>query len=136
MSLQVDSEIVSRELMDTAPAKVLSEKGTQEIPRIQGPNGNATNSPSSTTQGRVKYRHVAAVHSRSRKSCLSSDSDQSPSFLGFRNLMVIVLSKLLVPDIFPLFLGICTFEHMRYAASAHVSMGRSYSDSIRLVYDG
>ena len=41
----------------------------------------------------VKYRHVAAVHSRSRTSSLSSDSDQTPSFLGFRNLMVIVLSK-------------------------------------------
>ncbi|CAF9913553.1 MAG: hypothetical protein HETSPECPRED_001594 [Heterodermia speciosa] len=39
----------------------------------------------------VKYRHVAAVHSRSRTSCLSSDSDTTPSFLGFRNLMVIVL---------------------------------------------
>lgn len=39
-----------------------------------------------------KYRHVAAVHSRSRTSCLSHDSDVAPSFLGFRNLMVIVLS--------------------------------------------
>lgn len=41
----------------------------------------------------VKYRHVAAVHSRSRTSCLSSDSDKTPNFLGFRNLMVIVLSE-------------------------------------------
>lgn len=41
-----------------------------------------------------KYRHVAAVHSRQRASCLSQDSEVSPSFLGFRNLMVIVLSKL------------------------------------------
>lgn len=39
-----------------------------------------------------KYRHVAAVHSRPRTSCLSHDSDAAPSFLGFRNLMVIVLS--------------------------------------------
>ena len=41
----------------------------------------------------VKYRHVAAVHSRLRTSCLSSDSDKTPSFLGFRNLMVVVLSE-------------------------------------------
>ena len=40
-----------------------------------------------------KYRHVAAVHSRARASCLSHDSDVSPSFLGFRNLMVLVLGK-------------------------------------------
>ncbi|KZZ95885.1 diacylglycerol acyltransferase DGAT2 [Moelleriella libera RCEF 2490] len=37
------------------------------------------------------YRHVAAVHSKSRPSCLSHDSDAAPSFIGFRNLMVIVL---------------------------------------------
>jgi diacylglycerol O-acyltransferase-1 len=38
-----------------------------------------------------KYRHVAAVHAQPRTSCLSHDSDAAPSFLGFRNLMVIVL---------------------------------------------
>lgn len=41
-----------------------------------------------------KYRHVAAVHSRPRTSCLDHDSDATPSFLGFRNLMVIVLSMM------------------------------------------
>ncbi|KAL1977294.1 hypothetical protein VTN31DRAFT_153 [Thermomyces dupontii] len=40
---------------------------------------------------RSRYRHVAAYHSESRASCLSRDSTASPSFLGFRNLMVIVL---------------------------------------------
>ena len=40
----------------------------------------------------AKYRHFAAVHSKPRTSCLSHDSEHSPSFLGFRNLMVIVLS--------------------------------------------
>lgn len=38
-----------------------------------------------------KYRHVAAIHSRPKTSCLSRDSEISPSFVGFRNLMVIVL---------------------------------------------
>ena len=40
-----------------------------------------------------RYRHIAAVHSSARTSCLSHDSDAAPSFLGFRNLMVIVLSQ-------------------------------------------
>ena len=39
-----------------------------------------------------KYRHVAAVHAQPRTSCLSHDSVEAPSFFGFRNLMVIVLS--------------------------------------------
>ncbi|KAL1908360.1 hypothetical protein Sste5344_005888 [Sporothrix stenoceras] len=38
-----------------------------------------------------KYRHVAAIHSKTQPSCLSHESTVSPSFLGFRNLMVIVL---------------------------------------------
>jgi hypothetical protein len=38
-----------------------------------------------------KYKHVTAVHSRPKASCLSHDSHAAPSFLGFRNLMVIVL---------------------------------------------
>lgn len=40
---------------------------------------------------RSKYRHVEAYHSQLRHSSLSRDSNDSPSFLGFRNLMVIVL---------------------------------------------
>lgn len=50
------------------------------------PNGRQGKTP-------TKYRHIAAVHARQRTSCLSHDSDQSPSFLGFRNLMVIVLGQ-------------------------------------------
>ncbi|RYC53998.1 hypothetical protein CHU98_g12211 [Xylaria longipes] len=38
-----------------------------------------------------KYRHVAAVHYKARPSTLSHDTEASPSFIGFRNLMVIVL---------------------------------------------
>ncbi|EAQ89124.1 hypothetical protein CHGG_05743 [Chaetomium globosum CBS 148.51] len=40
---------------------------------------------------RNKYRHVEAVHSESKPSCLSHDATETPSFIGFRNLMVIVL---------------------------------------------
>jgi diacylglycerol O-acyltransferase 1 len=38
-----------------------------------------------------KYRHVAAFHSKTQSSCLSHEAPVSPSFLGFRNLMVLVL---------------------------------------------
>lgn len=44
-----------------------------------------------------KYRHVAAVHYGPRTSCLDHDSTAAPSFLGFRNLMVIVLGISLSP---------------------------------------
>ena len=47
----------------------------------------------STKPNRSKYRHVAAYHSRLRHSSLSRDSDVTPSFLGFRNLMVLVLGR-------------------------------------------
>jgi diacylglycerol O-acyltransferase 1 len=43
-----------------------------------------------------KYRHVAAVHSKARPSALSHDTQVSPSFVGFRNLMVIVLGVFIV----------------------------------------
>ena len=53
-------------------------------------NGTATGPNKSNIS--TKYRHIAAVHSRARTSCLSRDAEKTPSFLGFRNLMVIVLS--------------------------------------------
>lgn len=53
-------------------------------------NGTATGPSSKDISS--KYRHIAAVHSRVRTSCLSRDAEETPNFLGFRNLMVIVLS--------------------------------------------
>lgn len=46
------------------------------------------------THGRVaspEYKHTFAVHSVDRTSCLSHDAEVLPSFLGFRNLMGLVL---------------------------------------------
>lgn len=57
-------------------------------------NGTTTEQPRKSSR---KYRHVAAVHLKTRPSCLSHDSDSAPSFLGFRNLMVIVLGEFQVP---------------------------------------
>lgn len=54
-------------------------------------NGNVTGPRTRNISS--KYRHIAAVHSRTHISCLSRDAEETPSFLGFRNLMVIVLSK-------------------------------------------
>ncbi|KAK3380206.1 MBOAT, membrane-bound O-acyltransferase family-domain-containing protein [Lasiosphaeria ovina] len=58
-------------------------------------NSNTSSSLDTTEQlkrsFRKKYRHVEAVHSSSTPSCLSHDATETPSFLGFRNLMVIVL---------------------------------------------
>ncbi|PFH56663.1 hypothetical protein XA68_16183 [Ophiocordyceps unilateralis] len=55
----------------------------------QSSNGAAVEGTPTTP--RHNYRHVAAVHRQTRPSCLSHDSDAAPSFIGFRNLMVIVL---------------------------------------------
>ena len=38
-----------------------------------------------------KYLHITAVHHSNRTSCLSHESTTSPSFVGFRNLMILVL---------------------------------------------
>ncbi|KAK2743063.1 hypothetical protein FQN57_005019 [Myotisia sp. PD_48] len=50
-------------------------------------------SPSSSRgrPARSKYRHVTAYHSHVQPSCLSRDNLSTPSFIGFRNLVVIVL---------------------------------------------
>jgi diacylglycerol O-acyltransferase-1 len=40
-----------------------------------------------------KYRHVFATHSETRTACLSHESENTPSFVGFRNLMILVLSE-------------------------------------------
>ncbi|OGM44942.1 diacylglycerol O-acyltransferase (DgaT) [Aspergillus bombycis] len=53
------------------------------------PTGEASEVPKG--KRRSKYRHVAAYHSKSQHSSLSRESNVPTSFLGFRNLMVIVL---------------------------------------------
>lgn len=55
-------------------------------------NANGAAAGPSTRYNSSKYRHIAAIHSRARNSCLSRETEVTPSFLGFRNLMVIVLS--------------------------------------------
>lgn len=77
---------------------------TTDVLAAHDQNKNAANAQT-TQEGDVSdqnknvpanYRHIAAVHSRLRTSCLSHDVQESPSFLGFRNLMIIVLSEWLL----------------------------------------
>ncbi|KAI5465505.1 MBOAT, membrane-bound O-acyltransferase family-domain-containing protein [Mariannaea sp. PMI_226] len=75
---------------EASGGSVSRRSGTQvsEPPRTAQSNGTTTEQRPRSSR---KYRHVAAVHLKTRPSCLSHDSDAAPSFLGFRNLMVIVL---------------------------------------------
>ena len=86
ISEDASNKVVNRDLVE-------SSNGSGRNARSQRTDEPNKTSSSAATTGHAKYRHVAAVHARSRTSCLSSDSEKRPSFLGFRNLMVIVLSK-------------------------------------------
>ncbi|XWW92721.1 hypothetical protein V2A60_000647 [Cordyceps javanica] len=69
------------------------QKKDRELPAESSSPEPTTTTTTSTRAHKPpsKYRHVEATHSLVRPSCLSHDSNASPSFLGFRNLMVIVL---------------------------------------------
>ena len=57
-------------------------------------NGKTTEPAVNSTTQRIretKYRHVFATHAQQRTSCLSADAEKTPSFVGFRNLMILVL---------------------------------------------
>lgn len=71
-----------------------TRRGAPNLTEVEPPD--ATTSERISTTPQKKYRHAAAVHSKVRPSCLSHDSDAAPSFLGFRNLMVIVLGGCLM----------------------------------------
>ncbi|KAK2744668.1 hypothetical protein FQN55_006587 [Onygenales sp. PD_40] len=81
--------------MDDVPDAACGDKRAPAQPVEEDKKLDRTNKSSQPSNPRPatksKYRHVAAYHSRVRTSCLSRDSEVSPSFFGFRNLMVIVL---------------------------------------------
>ena len=83
---------IANALSSTLPQITSVVKPIQEVRK--SPNGHAPEKQESAKRSqkvKKKYRHVAAAHSESRPSCLSHESDAVPSFLGFRNLMVLVL---------------------------------------------
>ena len=77
--------------VDASSGKRASRRKPNDLIEAEPKNGTTAEKLRATTH--KKYRHVAAVHSQSRPSCLSHDSDSAPSFIGFRNLMVIVLGR-------------------------------------------
>ena len=80
----------------TANAAVLRHRPSHEPNANANANSNSSNSNGDRDRERTrdtKYRHVFATHSLTRTSCLSHDADKTPSFVGFRNLMILVLSK-------------------------------------------
>ncbi|XDG00752.1 hypothetical protein ABKA04_000367 [Annulohypoxylon sp. FPYF3050] len=114
--------------MDSATAtSVETDTGTASLRRIGAvdeTNGKATSSNGQIngekkTFAFKKYRHVTAVHSESRPSTLSHDARAPPSFLGFRNLMVIVLV--------PCHLFIAYSFEWYAAKQARISLGQSVS---------
>lgn len=83
----------------SSPSSASKRKSAEVDPHSAGSNGSSTTPRTTRSKSKTrrreppKYRHVEAVHAESRPSCLSHDSNISPSFIGFRNLMVIVLGE-------------------------------------------
>lgn len=89
MAAVVDSAVTSGHDVQLSDPKSIHQEtqngsgaapGKSPVPRAQ--------------KARSKYRHIAAYHSKIQHSCLSRESEVTPSFVGFRNLMVIVLGTL------------------------------------------
>ncbi|KAF2086419.1 diacylglycerol O-acyltransferase 1 [Saccharata proteae CBS 121410] len=67
---------------------------TQPEGQYSQANGHTNGTPETrTVRSPKKYRHVLAIHRDSKPSCLSQDAQQPTSFVGFRNLMVLVLGE-------------------------------------------
>ena len=83
------TQMAASSALDSSPANasVLRHRPIHEP--IHEPKANGKSERTRDT----KYRHVFATHSVTRTSCLSHDTDKNPSFVGFRNLMILVLSK-------------------------------------------
>lgn len=82
----------STQYVITSTAGMPNESHQPEQENKQQVNGN-TDGQNSKPKFRSKYKHVAALHKISRPSILSHDSQEVPSFLGFRNLMVLTISE-------------------------------------------
>lgn len=83
------SEVNTRGAVSSSSSEVMN--GSSHT-RTSPPSGEASGVPKG--KRRSKYRHVAAYHSKSQHSSLSRESNVPTSFLGFRNLMVIVLGTM------------------------------------------
>ncbi|MBE3046224.1 hypothetical protein IMZ48_27545 [Candidatus Bathyarchaeota archaeon] len=73
-----------------APTSTTRRKAGKKASSPSPPDANTAK----TTPAAKGYRHVAAVHREAQPSWLSGDAPETPSFIGFRNLMAISLSAL------------------------------------------
>ncbi|PUU72284.1 MBOAT, membrane-bound O-acyltransferase family-domain-containing protein [Tuber borchii] len=71
-----------------------------------------------------EYKHAFAVHSIPRTSTLSHDSVDTPSFIGFRNLMVLVL---IVGN-----LRLVIENYMKYGVLVHISGAEFRRDDLKM----
>lgn len=70
--------------------KLLEEPQVPNKSPKRAQNGNTSKTPQQE-EAVPKYKHLLAIHSRHSTSCLTQGSGASPSFVGFRNLMVLVI---------------------------------------------
>jgi diacylglycerol O-acyltransferase 1 len=77
--------------IDTAGTSAARTNGTLRKLATEAPPSHTQPSEQQAQKPKQKYRHVAALHSKSQPSCLSRDAAVSPNFLGFRNLLVLVV---------------------------------------------
>ena len=78
--------------MVTQAREIITKDTQRTRSPVTVPNGQST-AGGTQKKPRSKYKHVAAPHKEARPSCLSHETKESPSFLGFRNLMVLVISE-------------------------------------------
>ncbi|EGS17606.1 O-acyltransferase-like protein [Thermochaetoides thermophila DSM 1495] len=118
---------------------IIRRRVVEDINRAESENPNGTvNSSASNGQASAavaikkaaykgKYRHVAAIHEEAKPSCLSHDATDTPSFLGFRNLMVIVLVasnlRLIIENIQKYGVLICVRCHDFRASDVKLGLG-------------
>jgi diacylglycerol O-acyltransferase-1 len=92
MATKTDTAVVSG--IDAPALNLTTANGRQKMGQSTSGNGDVQVEKERQRPQPKKYKHVAAIHCEPRTSVLSHDSEVAPSFLGFRNLMVLVLSAL------------------------------------------
>jgi len=70
-----------------------------KLPKGSAPQANGTadvqsDKKATKSASKSKYKHVFAVHSKPQPSCLTRGAEPVPNFVGFRNLMVLMLCML------------------------------------------
>ena len=73
-------------------SKDIADKNLRDVRApVKVPHQTTNEPPQWKRKVRSKYRHVAAQHSEVQPSCLSHETKESPSFIGFRNLTILTI---------------------------------------------